>query len=292
MRSRVERLAPGAIGLGEHLSPLLRPAAAEICPAGRACRRTTPSTTPATASRPFAASSPKQRSTAPCSRPRPSAGHLVGEKQPDLGRRTTRRDSAMRWGRSSSGSIRRIRPSWPPPTPSISTTCCFTSPRSCATTPRSAPASTQRYRLHPGRRIPGHQPRPIRHRPGAVDRPSQPGGDRRSGPVDLWLAGRELEQHPGVREATFPMSASFAWSGTTAARSESFASRLGTDLAQSAAEREGPVHRKRRRAARPVDHLCHAEGRGRRHRRADRRRDRAPAAAGRAISPSSIAPTP
>ena len=39
MRNRVERLAPGPLGLGEHLSPLLRPVAAEICPAGRLARK-------------------------------------------------------------------------------------------------------------------------------------------------------------------------------------------------------------------------------------------------------------
>ncbi len=52
--------------------------------------------------------------------------------------------------------------------------------------------------LHPGRRIPGHQSRPVRDRAGPVHRLSEPGGHGRSRPVDLRLARREPEQHPGV----------------------------------------------------------------------------------------------
>ena len=65
-----------------------------------------------------------------------------------------------------------------------------------------------------------------------------------------------------------------------------------TDLAQPAAEEEGPVHRERGGRAGPPGDLSHAQGRGRGHRRARSPARSPPAAAAPAISPSSIAPTP
>ena len=65
-----------------------------------------------------------------------------------------------------------------------------------------------------------------------------------------------------------------------------------TDLAQSAAEEKGPVHRKRGGRAGAADDLSHAQGRGRSDRRARLPTRSPPAAAARATSPFSIARTP
>ena len=77
--------------------------------------------------------------------------------------------------------------------------------------------------LHPGRRIPGHEPGPVHDRAGPVDRLSEPGRHGRSRPVDLRLARGEPEQHPRLRAGLSARSASSSWSGTTAARSASCA---------------------------------------------------------------------
>ena len=64
---------------------------------------------------------------------------------------------------------------------------------------RGAAEPRRALSLHPGRRVPGYQPGPVCHRPGVVDRLSQPGGDRRPRPVDLRLARSQSEEHLGVR---------------------------------------------------------------------------------------------
>ena len=53
--------------------------------------------------------------------------------------------------------------------------------------------------LRPGRRVSGHEPGPVRDRPGALGRPPQPLRHRRPRPVDLRLAGGEPQQHPRLR---------------------------------------------------------------------------------------------
>ena len=103
--------------------------------------------------------------------------------------------------------------------------------------------------LHPGRRISGHQPGPIRHRAGPVDRPSQPGRHRRSRPVDLWLARGEPEQHPRFRARLSRRPRRPA--GAELSQHEAHpAGGRRADRPQPAAEAEGPLHRKRRRARR------------------------------------------
>ena len=78
--------------------------------------------------------------------------------------------------------------------------------------------------LRAGRRVPGHEPGPVRDPAGPVDRLSEPGGDGRPGPVDLRLARRRPQQHSGVRARLSERARSCGWSGTTAARSGSCAS--------------------------------------------------------------------
>jgi DNA helicase II / ATP-dependent DNA helicase PcrA len=75
--------------------------------------------------------------------------------------------------------------------------------RCCAKTPSCAPARRP-LPLHAGRRVPGHEPGAVRHRAGAVDRFSQPGGHGRSRPVDLRLARRQPEQHSASSRRTIP----------------------------------------------------------------------------------------
>jgi DNA helicase-2/ATP-dependent DNA helicase PcrA len=61
----------------------------------------------------------------------------------------------------------------------------------------------KKFRLHPGRRVPGHQRRAISvaAAAGAAARPaSQHLLRRRRRPVDLWLARRGSRQHPALRE--------------------------------------------------------------------------------------------
>ena len=65
--------------------------------------------------------------------------------------------------------------------------------------PRGAGRARRAIPLHPGRRVPGHQPRPVRDAAGAVGRPPQPRRHRRPRPVDLRLARRRHQQHPAVR---------------------------------------------------------------------------------------------
>ena len=150
----------------------------------------------------------------------------------------------------------------------------------------------ERYRYHPGRRVPGHQPGPIRHRPGAVDRLSEPGGDRRPGPVDLRLAGGQPEQHPRVREGFSRRPRRAA--GAELSQHEADPARgRRADLAQRPAQGEGPVHRERRgRAGPPGRPIATQQGRGRGDRRARSPARSPPAAAAPAISPSSTASTP
>ena len=74
-------------------------------------------------------------------------GHKLGQEQSDRSAASTSRGRATPWGKWSRRPIRRTNASWPNRTPPISTTCCFTSPRCCATTPKSAPSLDERYRF-------------------------------------------------------------------------------------------------------------------------------------------------
>ena len=65
---------------------------------------------------------------------------------------------------------------------------------------RAADGLPGAVRLHPGRRVPGHQPRPV-PAAGAPRRASgQPHGGGRRRPEHLRLAGRRHPQHPRLRE--------------------------------------------------------------------------------------------
>ncbi len=133
---------PRPVGLGEHLPPLLRPAAAEICPPGRPAgefhhlrrRRQRPDPPPRHGA--------DQARPTPTSRPRPSAGPSVGPRTTSSPPSNTSRARPAPWESPRGRFIRPTRPSWPPPTPPTSTTSSSTSPTSCATTPKSARPST------------------------------------------------------------------------------------------------------------------------------------------------------
>ena len=73
--------------------------------------------------------------------------------------------------------------------------------------------------LHPGRRVPGHEPGPVRHRPGPVDRPPEP-GRRPAIPTSRSTAGAARPFGTSWNSSgTFRTCRSCGWSRTTAARS-------------------------------------------------------------------------
>jgi hypothetical protein len=103
-----------------------------------------------------------------------------------------------------------------------STTCSACSCRSCASTRRS-PSATSSASVAAGRRVPGHQPRPVRPAEAAVPAAGQPVRRRRPGPVDLRLPRRRGAQHPRVRTRLPDHDGGAARDRTTAARPTSCA---------------------------------------------------------------------
>ena len=88
--------------------------------------------------------------------------------------------------------------------------------------PRRRRRRPQALRLHPHRRVPGHQHPSGRHplRPFARGKGADRGGRRR--PVDLRLPRRHGPQHPRLPQALPEARRSSPWSRTTAARSRSW----------------------------------------------------------------------
>ena len=78
--------------------------------------------------------------------------------------------------------------------------------------------------LRPGRRVSGHEPRPVRDRPRPLGRSSEPLRHRRPRPVDLRLARGEPEQHPRLRAAISRAPRSSSSSAITGAPRTSSAS--------------------------------------------------------------------
>ena len=99
--------------------------------------------------------------------------------------------------------------------------------------------------LHPGRRVSGHESGAVRDRPGPVDRPSEPGGDRRSRSVDLRLARGEPEQHSGVRAGLSRRPRRAARTELSQHEADPARGRRA-DRPQHAAQAERAVHRERR----------------------------------------------
>ena len=80
----------------------------------------------------------------------------------------------------------------------------------------------QRVPLRDGRRVPGHQPRPVPLAPAADLRAPQPGGRRRRRSVDLRLPRRRHPEHPATSRTTSPTRTSSSSSRTTARRRRSW----------------------------------------------------------------------
>ena len=78
-------------------------------------------------------------------------------------------------------------------------------------------ALAARLPLGPGRRVPGHQPRPVPAAAAARRRAREPDRRRRRGPVDLRLPRRRHPQHPRLR-ARLPRRRRWSSSSRTTAR--------------------------------------------------------------------------
>ena len=136
---------------------------------------------------------------------RAAGGRGGGAPRPPRGRRRrTRRDAAAaaaearRAGRAG----RRLRP--------LPASCCRETAAStsatrsrwrCSSLRESAGGARVARRplpVHPRRRVPGHEPRPVGARRAARGAPSQRDRRRRRRPVDLPLPRRRDQQHPGV----------------------------------------------------------------------------------------------
>ena len=156
--------------------------------------------------------------------------------------------------------------------------------------PRGARALPARASARAGRRVPGHQPRPVPLAAAAGRRAPQPGCGRRRRPVDLRLPRRRHPQHPGVR-ARLPRRRGGQARAELPLHADHPRRRQRGHQQQPRADREGPVDRERQGRADP-----HARAGGRARRGALRGRpDRAPRggrAARATTSRSSTAPTP
>ena len=140
-----------------------------------------------------------------------------------------------------------------------------------------APGGARRARravpLRAGRRVPGHQPAPSTSiAAGAVDRPSEPGGDGRPRPVDLRLARGRPQQHPASSSTTIPACRSCGWSRTIAARSAIL--RVADELIAHNLRRKQKALLTENDEGGRVRLVAYAtqDDEARRHRRADRRR--------------------
>ena len=79
-----------------------------------------------------------------------------------------------------------------------------------------AGAIPPRVPLHPGGRVPGHQPRPVPVAAAAGAGAPEHLLRRRRRPVDLFLARRRGGKHPALREGFSGRARSCGWSATTA----------------------------------------------------------------------------
>ena len=103
---------------------------------------------------------------------------------------------------------------------------------------------------HPGRRVPGHQPRPVRPRLGAGRNAPQPLRRRRSRPVDLRLAPGRHPQHPRLREGLPRRPPDPPRAQLPLDRAASSRPPTASSAKTSPADRPPPAHRERRRRAR------------------------------------------
>ena len=128
--------------------------------------------------------------------------------------------------------------------------------RPAAREPAAVPGAPRRARrlpaplpLHPGRRVPGHQRRPVPVAAAAGAGLAQHLLRRRRRPVDLRLARRRGRQHPALREGLprrqgHPAGAQLPLDRPHPGR------RLGPDRPQQGPPRQDAVHRRRRLAPR------------------------------------------
>ena len=148
--------------------------------------------------------------------------------------------------------------------------------RRAARDPGRLPAALSR---HPGRRVPGHQHRPVPVAAAARPTPPQHHLRRRRRPVDLQLARRRGRQHPALRAGFSgrrgdPPRVQLPLDRAHPGR------RLGPDRPQSRAPRQDLVDRGRGGRARAHRVLVGRRGGGALRRRGDRGR----AARGRALN--------
>ena len=107
---------------------------------------------------------------------------------------------------------------------STSTTCCCRVVRLLETVPEALALVPRALEPRPGRRVPGHQPRPVPHRPAADRGAPEPLRGGRSRPVDLPVARGRSPQHPRLREGLPRLPGGARSSRTTARPSASSAS--------------------------------------------------------------------
>ena len=109
----------------------------------------------------------------------------------------------------------------------------------------------QQVQVRDGRRVPGHQPAAVHADQAARRDPPQPGGRRRSGPVDLQVARRRPAQHPRLRERLRRRARSSASSRTTARRRSSSTRRprSSSRTATARTSGSGPTARAARRSS-------------------------------------------
>ena len=99
--------------------------------------------------------------------------------------------------------------------------------------------------LRPRRRVPGHEPRPVRPRAPALGPRGQPDRRRRRGPVDLLLARRRHPEHPRLR-ARLPGRARLPPGGELPLAAERARRGCGARLAQPAPQGQDAAGRARR----------------------------------------------
>ena len=119
------------------------------------------------------------------------------------------------------------------------------------TSPATLDAYRDRWKPRAGRRVPGHQPRPVPHHPSAHAGAPEPLRGRRSRPVGLPLARRGSPQHPRLREG-LPRLPGGAAGAELPLHQADPPHGLGGDRAQHRPQGQAPVDRERRGRARAV----------------------------------------
>ena len=163
--------------------------------------------------------------------PRPRSRACPGERIRVLRRRTRRGALRRLPGAAEDAERRRLR-------------------RPAARSAETLPRASRRARrlsapvpLHPGRRVPGHQRRPVSVAPAAGAGRRQYLLRRRRRPVDLRLARRRRRQHPAVRDGLSRREGHPARAQLPLGRPHP-GGRLGADRPQPGPPRQDPVHRR------------------------------------------------